>query len=137
GLGYAGLASIFALAVAPTVGFQIYKHGWFELAMTCIALNITMFIIATFLSGHRHPGPHPPLTVRTLVEPRIIAVAATLFLYSFGYGGITSFSALYADAVGIAPRSIYLTTLAIAILLARPTLGRLGDRYGYKHVFLP
>jgi MFS family permease len=137
GLGYAGLASIFALAVAPTVGFQIYRRGWFPLAMTCIALNIAMFCIATMLGAHKPSGSLPPLKLRTLIEPRIIALAGTLFLYSFGYGGITSFSALYADSAGITPRSIYLTTLAIAILLARPTLGRLGDRYGYRRVFLP
>lgn len=137
GLGYAGLASIFALAIAPTVGFQIYRTGWFWLAMTCVALNVLMFVIATFLGAHKPAGPHPRLALGTIIEPRIIALAGTLFLYSFGYGGITSFSALYADAAGVTPRSIYLTTLAIAILLARPTLGRLGDRYGYKRVFLP
>ena len=137
GMGYAGLASIFALAVAPNIGFAIYRHGWFWLAMTCIGLNVLMFVIATFLGSSTTDGPHPPLTLRTIVEPRIIAIAGTLFLYSFGYGGITSFSALYADAAGIAPRSIFLTSLAIAILLARPTLGRLGDRYGYRKVLLP
>ncbi|MDQ3069434.1 MAG: MFS transporter [Acidobacteriota bacterium] len=137
GLGYAGMASIFALALAPTIGFAIYRRGWFPLAMTCIALNVLMFLIATMLGGGRPAGPHPPLTLRSLIEPRIMLVAGTLFLYSFGYGGITSFAALYADAAGVTPRSIYLTTLAIAILLARPTLGRLGDRYGYKRVFVP
>ena len=137
GLGYAGLASIFGLAVAPTIGFQIYRQGWFELTMSCLALNVLMFVIATFLSAHRHAGPHPPLTLRTIVEPRLIAIAATLFLYSFGYGGITSFSALYADAAGVTPRSIFLSTLASAVLLVRAELARLGDRYGYKRVFLP
>lgn len=137
GLGYGGLASIFALAIAPTVGLSIYRSGWFPLAMTCIALNILMFVIATFLSAGRHDGPHPPLTLKTIVEPRVIALAGTLFLYSFGYGGITSFSALYAETAGISPRSIYLTTLAVAILVARPSLGHLGDRYGYRRVLLP
>lgn len=137
GLGYGGLASIVALAVAPSLGLTIYRRGWFPLAMSCIALNVLMFAIATFLSPHRHEGPHPPMTLRNIIEPRIILLAGTLFLYSFGYGGITSFSALYADAAGISPRSIYLTSLAVAILIARPTLGRLGDRYGYRRVLLP
>ena len=35
------------------------------------------------------------------------------------------------------PKSIYLTALAIVILLTRPMAGRLGDRFGYKRVFVP
>ena len=34
-------------------------------------------------------------------------------------------------------KGIYLTALAIVILLTRPLLGRLGDRFGYKRVFIP
>ena len=50
---------------------------------------------------------------------------------------MTSFTALYADANGVTPKGIYLTALAIVILLTRPLLGRLGDRFGYKRVFIP
>jgi len=32
-------------------------------------------------------------------------LSITLFLYSFGYGAITTFSAVYADALGISPRA--------------------------------
>ena len=64
-------------------------------------------------------------------------LSLTLFLYSFGYGAITSFSAMYADAIGVHPKSIYLTMLAIVILLTRPLSGTLADRIGYRRVFLP
>jgi MFS family permease len=67
----------------------------------------------------------------------VLIVSITLFLYSFGYGGITSFTALYADANHVTPKSIYLTTLAIVILLTRPMAARLGDRFGYRRIFLP
>ena len=137
GMGYSGLASVFALAVAPSIGFAIYRKGWFWLTMVCIALNVLMFVIATFLSPKRHDGPHPPFTLRSIVEPKLILIAATLFLFSFGYGGITSFSALYADSAGITPRSIYLTALACGILFSRSVFGRLGDRIGYRRVLLP
>ncbi len=39
----------------------------------------------------------------------MLALSLTLFLYSFGYGAITSFSAMYADAIGVTPKSLYLT----------------------------
>ena len=57
--------------------------------------------------------------------------------YSFGYGAITSFSAMFADALGLSPKSIYLTLLAVVILLTRPLSGALADRIGYRRVFLP
>ena len=72
-----------------------------------------------------------------LLEWRVLVISFTLFLYSFGYGGITSFTALYADANGVTPKGIYLTTLAIVILVTRPLSGRLGDRFGYRRVLLP
>jgi len=74
---------------------------------------------------------------RQFVEWRVLLLSVTLFMYSFGYGAITSFSAMFADALGISPKSIYLTLLAIVILLTRPLSGALADRIGYRRVFMP
>jgi MFS family permease len=107
------------------------------LCLSAAVLNIVMLAIAWRLEEnepvaapehHRHP--------RSL-EWRVLALSLSLFLYSFGYGGITSFSAMYADANGVSPRSIYLTMLAVVILVTRPLAGRLGDTLGYKRVFVP
>jgi MFS family permease len=79
-------------------------------------------------------GAKPP---GRLIEYRVLVLSFTLFLYSFGYGGATSFTALYADANGVHPKGIFLTTLALAILVTRPLSGRLGDRFGYRRILLP
>jgi MFS family permease len=135
GIGYWGLSTVAALAVAPTIGFWIYRRGWLWLCIVSAGLNITMGAIAWFLKEQ----PVAPAHERTggLLEWRVLGISVTLFLYSFGYGGITSFTALYAEANQVTPRAIYLTTLAVVMLLIRPMAGRLGDRWGYKRVFVP
>jgi MFS family permease len=136
GLAYWGLATIAAIAVAPTIGFWMFELGWSALCVEAAALNVVMGVIAWRLPPQpivRHESGHR----RRLIEWRVLILSFTLFLYSFGYGGITSFTALYADANGVSPKGLYLTTLAVVILLTRPLSGRLGDRFGYRRIFLP
>ena len=140
GIGYWGLSSVAAIAVAPTMGFWIYHRGWSVLCAVGAALNLLMAIIAwrlkeqpAAIATHRAQVP----ARRGLLEWRVLAISFSLFLYSFGYGGITSFAAMYADANGVRPKGIYLTTLALVILVTRPLSGPVGDRFGYKRIFAP
>ena len=137
GIGYWGLSTVAAIAVAPTVGFWIYGRGWLWLCVVGAVLNLVMAVIAFNLRHEQPRVAHPHVKRRGLLEWRVLIISVSLFLYSFGYGGITSFTAMYADANGVTPKSIYLTALAIVILLTRPMAGRLGDRFGYRRVFIP
>jgi len=140
GIAYWGLASVMAVAIAPPVGFWLYNHGWVWLCLAAAALNLLMAVIASRLPEAPRStevpalADHPP---HRWIEWRIIALSVPLFLYSYSYGAITSFSAIRADELGVHPKSIYLTALAVAILASRPLLGRVGDRFGYRRVFLP
>ena len=75
--------------------------------------------------------------MRTLLEWRVLVLSFTLFLYAFGYGGLTSFVALYTDANGVTPRALYFTLFSLTIVVTRPFIGRFADRVGYRRVFLP
>jgi MFS family permease len=136
GIGYWGLSTIAAIAVGPSIGFWIFHYGWYALCLVAAALNVVMAVIAWKLPPELPHEPHEHHG-RRLIEWRVLILAFTLFLYSFGYGGITSFTALYADANGVTPKGIYLTALAIVILVTRPLSGRMGDTFGYRRVFLP
>jgi MFS family permease len=135
GIGYWGLSTVLAMALAPNIGFLIYRRGWVLLCAVMLLLNLIMAAIAWWLDEMHRPadaGEH-----RFSLEWRVLGVSLCVFLYSFGYGGLTSFSAMYAEAEGISPRAIYLTSVAVAIMLSRPFAARLGDRFGYRRVFLP
>ncbi len=140
GLSYWGLSTVFAVAVAPTIGLWIYgRGGWSVMCVVGVGLNLAMAAMAWLLPAEpvRPAGATLAALRGRLVEWRVLALSGTLFLYSFGYGGITSFVALYADRNGVAPRALYFAVFSVAILVTRPFVGRLGDQVGYRRVLVP
>ena len=148
GLGYWGFASITAIGVAPTLGFAVYHFGWFTLCMEMVVLNLIMAAIAWRLPElENHPRPQEPelrskkpelpSKISELVEWRTVVLSLTLALVSFGYGSLTSFSALFADFLGVSPRSLFLMAMAVSMVLGRLLIGRTIDRLGHRRVLLP
>lgn len=152
GFTFTVFLSVFQLL--PTAPFRIIELGGSTLwiCISCGCLNVLMFAIAWALDdtphsaqhlGTRHPalrtapGTPRPAPRTLVVEWRVLMLSVTLFLYSFGYGAVTSFSAMFADAIGVAPKSLYLTLLAVVILLTRPLAGGLADRRGHRRVLVP
>jgi MFS family permease len=139
GIGYWGMSTMLAVAIAPGVGFWMYRLGWPWLCAEVAALNLVMAAIATRLdetqvaarmTSRRFFGRH-------MVEWRVVAVALALFLCSFGYGGVTSFVAVLAERNAIEPRSIFFTSFAVVVIATRVFSGRLADRIGHRRFFLP
>ena len=140
GLGYWGLSSVLAIGAAPAIGFWVYRHGWAALCWELTTLNALMFVIAWRLpddlhGAHGHDPAAPAVhTPGHVIEWRVLLLSAALAVISFGYGGLTSFSALYADELRISPRSLFLSVMAVSMLVARLTLGRSIDRVGHRRV---
>ena len=140
GLGYSGFASIMAVAVAPWIGLYVFDHGgWTLMCFEAAALNLIMAIIAWRLPKDvtHADAARRALHFRDLIEWRVIGVGVTLFLYSFSYGGITSFVAVYAEHLGVTPRAMYFTVVSLAILSTRPFIGRYADRVGHSRIIVP
>ena len=140
GMSYWGMSTIFAVSMAPAIGLWVFEHGgWRVLCMEAAALCVLMFLIALTLlpKDTPHPVPQGVWSWSSLIEWKVLALSITMFLYSFGYGGITSFVAMYSEASGVHPASLYFTAFSIAILVTRPFVARLGDRIGHKKVFVP
>lgn len=135
GMAYYGMASTAAVSFAPWVGLTIYHFGWLTLCVGMAALSVVMLLLVrgiTDLSARvEHRGLHD------LFAWRVAAVAMSLFLIAFGYGGVTSFVALLSKERGIDPPSLFFSVFAVTLLLMRLTTSRLGDRYGPQVLLYP
>jgi MFS family permease len=138
GLSYWGIAGILAIATAPQVGLWLYRWGWAAVCLVAASLNLVMALIASQLwEAPSGPVSLRRLSLRGLLEWRVLLAAITLFLCTFGYGAVTSFVALYADANQVSPRGFYFLAFALVMVATRPILGSLADRRGHRNVFIP
>ena len=138
GIAYWGLASVVALAVGPTIGFWLYQFGWLTLCAVMGALNLVVAVVAWRLPKERpHAAQKESAGHGPLIEWRVLVLSATLMLYSYSYGAITSFAAMYGEASGSTPKGLYLTAVGFAIIATRPFLGRIADRVGYVRLLVP
>ena len=81
----------------------------------------SMAAIAWRLPDDRHDhaeerAAQPAGEKRSIVELRVVLLAISLGLVSFAYGALTSFSAMFADDLGVTPRSLFLTMMACSIV---------------------
>jgi MFS family permease len=143
GLGYWGLSSVVAIGVAPALGFWMYGRGWTALCIELTILNLLMALIAWRLPDDHHgaQGHDPQAPVmehpgHMVIEWRVLLLSVALALISFGYGSLTSFSALFADELDVSPRSLFLSAMAVTMLGGRLLLGRSLDRIGHRKVLL-
>ena len=143
GLGYWGLSSVLAIGLAPALGFWVYRHGWVALCIELTVLNLLMAVIAWRLPDDSHGAhghdPQAPVMEHPghmVIEWRVLLLSIALALISFGYGSLTSFSALFADELGVSPRSLFLTAMAVTMLGGRLLLGRSLDRIGHRKVLM-
>jgi len=100
-------------------------------------MNVVMGVIAWSIED-RHPSLPGWPTSRELTASlnfSVLKISLSLFLYSFAFGTVTSFAALAADERGIAPRELFLTTMAFTTFLSRPVLSPFLDRLGHARMF--
>ena len=70
-------------------------------------------------------------------SPSIPLSSFSMTTIAFGYGGITSYAAIFALERHVTPASLYLTSMAVSIILVRVLTAHLADRYGPLRIIYP
>jgi MFS family permease len=138
GLGYWGMAPTAAIAVAPAVGMQMHRLGWFALCAEIAVLSTLMALWASRLPADAGlPDQRSRPRIAELWDFRVLKTALSFAVVSFGYGGITSYVAILSRERGIVPESLFFTVFATTVIVVRILTGSIGDRHGPKVLLYP
>ena len=138
GLAWWGLSSTAAITLAPVVGLWVFdRFGWGVLCLELVVLSAVMAVWAVMLPAKDRPAPDARLALHDAWDWAVVKTTLSFTVLSFGYGGVTSYSAIVAIQHHIKPDAIYLTVFAATIVAVRVSLSHIADRVGVKTVLYP
>lgn len=131
GMGYFGMATALASAIAPALGLALMERCGFQ-ALYAVAAGIALLGLALFM-GVRAPRvevPRKRLSLRGLVNRDALPATCTMLVFMLTFGALENFVAIFAANEGLPSGSLYFVIMSVALLLVRVTLGRLVDERG-------
>lgn len=139
GIGIFSLAQAACQAIGPTVGLTLYRY---------IGYNATFFISAACVIGgviatanikleQRTDRKKFKITLSSVAAPEAAVPAILLFLLSGTACIIYSFLAIYGTNMGVVNIGFFFTVYAGVMLVSRPFIGRMSDKYGLVKVTIP
>lgn len=140
GMGYFGLSSTLAMALAPLIGLAlINNYGFTHLFVISTLLAVTALIISQTIK-------YPPVQAKQddaksfwagLFEVKALFPALLIFFLAFAYGGVVTFITLFGKEVNIENVGWFFMGNALMVMIVRPISGTIFDQKGHKWVLIP
>ncbi len=144
GMGYYGLSSTLAMALAPLFGIWLMeKSGFGWLFFLCTLLAIFSFLISQTI---HYPDVPASASVEEnkqrsklddLLEKKALFPSFLAMMLGVTYGGIVTFITLFGQEAGIVNVGWFFLANALMVMLVRPIAGKLFDRRGHVWILLP
>ena len=143
GIGYFGLGSTVAMAMAPALGLWLLSEGAVNLFLSSITAALLALFFAYICRGKKHVSELPEVSpIKSSIRNRLCerntgGPALLTILFGAGYGSVNTFIAMLAAEKGIEGAGLFFVIGTLFIFISRPFGGRLLDRYGAFAVVLP
>lgn len=143
GIGYFAVFGNLAMVIGPFFGLLMMRFGAAAMFGSTIVLGALTF---WFSNWNRFPPAIllPSSSRKTrwrladFIESKAVPMALLGGLVFFGYAGVLVFVPLYAKLLGLeAHTSVFFAVFAAGIVLTRPLVGRVFDRFGANAVLYP
>ena len=139
GIGYYSLAQVVCQAIGPSVGLALVD--WVGFPATYL-IDACLFLIATFLAVRLKTSfkrtRKLKLTFNNVIAKEALLPSAVISVLTMGMVSVGSFLILFAKEQGVTSNiGWYFTVNAVTILLARPLIGNLVDKFGLIKITIP
>lgn len=139
GIGFFSVAQAACMAVGPMIGLNFSSAFGYNSAFVLGAVMMTIAAFAVLIVKEPPHDKRPfRLSLSSMFAKETILPAALTFLLGTAFCNVNSFLALYAAERGVGDSiGWYFTVNALLMLVSRPLVGNLADRFGVVKVVLP
>ena len=143
GIGYFGLGSTIAMALAPAFGLMLLSDisAVMLFAVSGLASLLALFAVREDRMAEKKPElplPAVHLSFRNRIyEPGTGIPSVLTILFGAAYGSVNTFIAMMAAEAGIESAGLFFIVGTCFIFISRPFGGRLLDRRGAFAVVIP
>lgn len=131
GMGYFGMATALASAIAPALGLSLMEgFGFNALYVAAAAIAGLGLVLFAFVRAPKVDVPKKKLDLRTIINRDSLPVTVTMLVFMFTFGALENFVAIFAAESSLPSGSIYFLVMSGMLLLVRITLGKLVDQRG-------
>jgi len=131
GMGYFGMATALASAIAPALGLSLMEGAGFRaLYLTATGITLVGLVLFMFIHAPRIDVPQKKLDFRTLINRDSLPASVTMLVFMFTFGALENFVAIFAAEEGLPSGSLYFVIMSVMLLLVRVFLGKLVDQKG-------
>ena len=130
GMGYFGMATALASAIAPALGLELMGFGFNVLYLAAAAISVLALVLFCFIRTPKPQVEKRPLSLKGLVNRDSLPATCTMLVFMFTFGALENFVAIYAANEGLPSGSLYFVVMSVVLLLVRVFLEKLVDERG-------
>lgn len=129
GMGYFGMATALASAIAPALGLSLMEgFGFGTLYAVAAGIAGLGLVLFAFVRTRKVNVPKKKLDLRTIINRDSLPATATMLVFMLTFGALENFVAIFAAENSLPSGSIYFIVMSVMLLVVRITLGKLVDQ---------
>lgn len=131
GMGFFGMATALATAVAPAIGLALMEQMGFQVLFLFGAASILVaLVLLMLLKTPEIPVSKKPFQLKGLIDKNALPASLTALVFLFTYGALENFAAKFAAEADLPSGGLFFAVMAATVLLMRLCAGKVTDRHG-------